>query len=180
MNADTAISIEEIHARIVAAIQAKFPDLQTVEFYREDRDALPAPACLLDMQEFEDAPDVDPGTDQLAVRCRFEADLILGFRTPQAKLSARVLAAALAQFISNDLRRIVTRMGPPEAIHAYRSDFKPELDKYEVWCVEWRQVVHLGESVWTNEGVIPTTVWTGISPDIGTGHEPDYSQVAPP
>ncbi|WOH61907.1 hypothetical protein [Bradyrhizobium sp. BWC-3-1] len=180
MNADTAISIEEFHTRIADAIQAQFPDLQTVEFYREDRDAVPTPACLLDMPEFEDAPDVDPGTDQLAVRCRFEADLILGFRTPQAKLSARVLAAALAQFIHKDLRRIVTRMGPPEAIHAYRSDFKPELDKYEVWCVEWRQVVHLGESVWTNDGVIPTTVWTGISPDIGTGHEDDYTQVSPP
>jgi len=179
MNANTAISIEEVHTRIANAILAQFPDLQTVEFYDEDRDAVATPACLLDMSEFEDATDVDPGTDQLAVRCRFEAELILGFRTPQAKLSARVLAAALAQFIHKDLRRIVTRMGPPEAIHAYRSDFKPELDKYEVWCVEWRQVVHLGESVWTDEGLTPTTVWTGQAPAIGTGHEADYDQVAP-
>jgi hypothetical protein len=49
MNADTAISIEEFHTRIVDAIKAQFPDLQTVEFYREDRDEVPTPACLLDM-----------------------------------------------------------------------------------------------------------------------------------
>lgn len=173
------ISIEEIHTRIENAIKAQFPDLQVVEFYREERDAVPTPACLLDMPEFEDAPDDDPGTNQLAIRARFEAELLLGFRTTKAKLSARVLAAALAQFIHADLRRIVTSMGPPSAIHAHRSDFKPELDKYEVWHVEWWQVIYLGESIWTDEGLTPTNVFVGVSPNIGTGHETDYEQVAP-
>jgi hypothetical protein len=179
MNANTEISIQEVHARIVDAIKAAFPDLATVEFYREDRDALDTPACLLDMAEFEDAPEADPGTGQLAVRCRFEAELVLGFRTPQAKLSARVLAGALAQFIHKDLRRVVTRLAPPEGIHAYRSDFKPELDKYEVWTVEWREIMHLGESVWKDgdADVTPTTVLFSYAPDIGTPHIEDYTEL---
>jgi len=178
VNANTEISLEDLHAKIAAAIQAKFPDLKTVEFYREDRDELPVPACLLDLREFEDEPSADPGTGQLAVVARFEAEFILPLRTPRAKLSARVLAASFAQFISQR-RWPGCPVGVAEHIHAYKSDFKPELDQYEVWCVEWRQLVNLGESVWKDDGAAPTTVFLGFAPDIGLGHEADYVQVAP-
>jgi hypothetical protein len=177
VNANTEITLEDLHDKITSAIQAKFPDLVTVEFYREDREQLPVPACLLDLLEFEDGQATDPGTGQLAVMARFEADLILGFRTPRAKLSARVLAAAFSQFISQR-RWPGCPVGAAQAIHAYRNDFKPELDQYEVWTVEWRQEIHLGETVWKG-GAPPQTVFLGCTPDIGLGHEPDYVQVAP-
>lgn len=178
MNANTEINLPDLHAAITAAISAQFPDLKTVEFYREDRDSLPMPACLLDLAEFEDEPKEDPGTGQLAVMARFEAELILPMRTPQAKLSARVLAAAFAHFISK-ARWPGGKVGKVEGIRAYRDDFKPQLDQYEVWTVEWRQIIHLGASVWADEGSVPTTVFLGQSPEIGFGHEQDYTQVHP-
>lgn len=174
MNANTEISLEELHDKIVAAIRAKFPNLQTVEFYREDREQLPVPACLLDMAEFEDASQ-DPGTGQLAVTMRFEADFILGFRTEHAKLSARVLAAAFSQFISQR-RWPGCPVGKAQAIHAYRNDFKPELDQYEVWTVEWRQEVNLGETVW-KDTTTPTQIFIGFTPKIGKDHVADYIPV---
>lgn len=158
----TELDLGDLHDAIVAGISAQFPALQTVEFYREEDDRkTPAsmPACLLELTEFEKAgADPDPGTGQLAVMARFEARLIIGFRTPNAKREIRKLACAFASFVH--LRRwegVVT--GPGEVVGIYHDDFSPELDQYEVWRVEWAHVIHLGESVWKPDGsVAPTNV----------------------
>lgn len=178
MNINTQVDLTALLPVIETAIKAQFPGLKTVEFFRDDRDTIVVPACLLDLPEMEEAHEIDPGTGQLAVMARFEAELILGFRTAEAKLSGTVLAAAFAAFL-HKARWPGGLTGPAESIHVYKSDFKPQLDQYEVWCVEWRQALHLGESVWTDEGIVPTTVYLGFAPDIGTGHEADYVQISP-
>ncbi len=174
----TETDLAQLHAVIVSTIQAQFPGLETVEFYGEDRESMTVPACLLNLIDFE-AGD-DPGTEQAAVVCRFEAQLVLGFRDTTPKLAARVLAGQFAAFLRSRSRW----PGVPQAggilfANAHRDDFSPELDKYEVWRVEWSQELHLGASVWTNDGVIPTIVLTSWSPDIGAAHEADYVQVIP-
>ncbi|MDM5178513.1 hypothetical protein PO883_15045 [Massilia sp. DJPM01] len=178
MNINTEVDLAGLHATITAAIAERFPSLATVEFYREDREELPVPACILDLCEFEGEPSVDPGTGQLAVMARFEAELIIGFRTPEAKMSLRLLAGAFAAFLHKK-RWPGGLTSEAEQIHAYKDDFKPALDQYEVWCVEWRQIIHLGESVWSGEGVTPTTIMLGFAPEVGFGHEDDYIQIAP-
>ena len=74
-NAYTEVSLAALHQAIAADITAAFPQLVTVEFYRETEDdgrtLPPMPACLLELTEFEAAPDLDPGTEQLAVTARF-------------------------------------------------------------------------------------------------------------
>lgn len=183
MDANTNISLDVLHAAIVADIKAKFPDLATVEFYREDRKSLPMPACLLSLTEFEASPDDDPGTEQLAVMANFEAELLIGFKTLNAKQSIRLLAAQLAAWLHN--RRwdnptgetIKLPTGPCMVAGAYPDDFQPELDKFEVWRVEWQQLVHLGETVWTNEGVTPTDVFMSPVPDVGLANEDKYVEV---
>lgn len=178
MNINTQVDLTALHAAIENAIKAQFPALATVEFYREDRASIVTPACLLDLSEMDAAPEIDPGTGQLAVVAHFEAELILGFRTADVKLSGTILAAAFAAFLHS--RRWPGGMtGPAEGIHVYKSDFKPQLDQYEVWAVEWRQVLHLGESVWNDTGIVPTTVFLGYDPETGAAHVPDYDQVAP-
>ncbi|KVE36757.1 hypothetical protein, partial [Burkholderia sp. TSV86] len=170
-----------LHDAIVAEIKARFPDLQTVEFYRtEERrggpDGLPLPAVLLDLSEFDPTPEIDPGTEQLAVNARFEAEIIFGFRKPTIKREIRKFAAAFGAWLR--LRRWTgVRTGPAYVTSICRSDFNPELDQYEVWCVEWSQEIHLGNTVWTNDGSVPTQVFASVAPDIGKDHEPDYIEV---
>ena len=200
MNANTEIDLDTLHDAIVADIKAKFPDLRTVEFYRgegndhDDRKTLPAPACLLSLTELESADDdEDPMTGQLAVVAHFEAELIIRFTTPNAKRSIRKLAAAFAAWLrkrrwanpNNPSKKLPT--GPAMVIGAYQDDFtnlmpgqrdKP-LDQFEVWKVEWRQLVHLGESEWKDEGEVPTTVYLGMAPEIGIPHVDDYEQIIP-
>lgn len=169
-----------LYAAIVAAISAQFPTLATVEFddAGEDRELPPVPACLLQLTEFEAEPDLDPGTDQICVMARFEAELVLGFRTPEVKRSARVLAAAMCAFL-HKLRHFPNgKAGAIEVLGAWPSQFKPQLDQYEVWRVEWRQPLYLGESVWAAEaeGTTPSNPVYSWSPEIGTGHDDKYNE----
>jgi hypothetical protein len=183
MDRNTNVDLDALHDAIVSDIKAAFPDLQTVEFYRtEERKGgnagLPLPAMILDLTEFEATPEIDPGTDQLAVNARFEAEIIFGFRTPNVKREIRKFSAAFAAWLR--LKRWTgVRTGPAYVGSICRSDFNPELDQYEVWCVEWMQEIHLGDTVWTNDGTVPNQVLVGWSPNIGIGHESDYEQVAP-
>lgn len=182
MNADMFVDLDALHDAIEADIQAQFPGLQTVEFYRTDeRRSLTVPAVLLDLTEFEAQPESDPGTEQLSVVARFEAEIIMGFRTPNVKREIRNFAAAFAAWMR--LRRFTrenVRTGPAQVIGCYPDDFNPELDQYEVWRVEWLQELHLGDTVWTNEGVVPTRIMVGYSPDVGTGNEAEYTEIALP
>jgi hypothetical protein len=162
-NAQTEVCLEELHAAMLDTIKSAFPTLQTVEAYRDDRTtSLTTPACLLELTEMEATPEQDPGTEQLAVVARFEARFILGFRTQEVQLQARALAAAFAAYLRKNPRWPGVVTGPAEVIGCYRDEFDPELDKYEVWRVEWAHVLHLGETVWKAEGIIPTTVFLNM------------------
>ena len=186
MNANTEVDLGVLHDAIVADIKAQFPQLVTVEFYREDRKELPKPACLLELTELEALPDDDPGTEQLAVMAKFEAELVIGFRTPKAKQSIRLLAAALAAWLrkrrwtnySGTTPKLPT--GPADVIGAYQDDFSvmghqrdQALEQFEIWRVEWQQIVHLGKTVWTDEGETPSDVFVQghVNGNPGDGYE---------
>lgn len=192
MNANTDIDLAVLHDAIVADIKAQFPQLVTVEFYREDRKDLPKPACLLELSELEAIPEDDPGTEQLAVMAKFEAELVITFRTPQAKQSIRVLAAAFSAWLrmrrwtnpADPTKKLPT--GEAQVIGAYQDDFAvmgrqrdQELPQFEIWRVEWQQRIHLGNTIWTDEGSTPSQVFVSSPPDIGTGNEGKYDQVYP-
>lgn len=191
-NANTEVDLVVLHAAIVSDIQAAFPQLRTVEFYRADRKELPMPSCLLEMSEMEALPDDDPGTEQLCVMATFEAQLSIGFRTPNAKQAISILAANLAAWLrkrrwtnpGGETPRLPT--GEAMVVGAYRDDFSAiggqraqDLEQYEVWRVEWQQRIHIGQSVWNEEGDTPAIVYVSQAPDIGLGNEDKYTQVYP-
>ncbi len=171
-NQDTEINLDSIHQSIIDAITDKFPTLQTVTDYHDSRQPLTVPACLIELTELT-AEDDDPGTEQLALLARFEARIIIGFRTPSAKREIRKLATSLATFIQN--HRWGQPIGSATVLGCYPDEFSPELDQYEIWRVEWSQEIHFGSSVWTNEGIIPTTVMLSYPPH--NGNENDYEEV---
>lgn len=190
MNANTNIDLAVLHSAIVADIKAQFPQLVTVEFYLEDRKELPKPACLLELTELEALPDEDPGTEQLAVMAKFEAQLVITFRETQAKQSIRLLAAAFAAWLrmrkwtnpNNPDKKLPT--GAAQVIGAYPDDFAvmgrqrdQELGQFEIWRVEWQQIIHLGETAWTDEGVTPSDVYSQAS--VNGEQDPGIIEVTP-
>jgi len=183
-DAETQITLDALQDAIEADIKAAFPDLATVEFDREDRTGLVLPAVLLDISELDADDDLERGTEQLAVSLRIEALVVIGaISTPRAKREGRKLAASLATWLH--MRKWTDTANPGRKLPAraanvagcYRDHFDQDLDEYIVWRVEWTQVAHLGESIWKNDGVIPTQVFTAFAPGIGAGNEGGYVQL---
>lgn len=174
-DANTEIDLDALHAAIIAGISGKFPDLN-VEAYREDRERLILPACLVELVDMEPDPDSDPGTGQLAVLARFEARIVIGFKKLKAKQEIRKMAAALAAAIY--MQRWGQPIGPAEVTTITPDNFSPELDQFEVWRVDWQHLIHLGASVWNNDGTIPRQVWASISPEIGPDYINSYKLIA--
>jgi hypothetical protein len=175
VNAETEIDLDTLHDAVVAAITAGMPTVASVEAYPEQRAALSLPAVLVDLEDMEGAPEADPGTEQLAMRTRWRARLILGFRTADVHRQVRKGAAQLAHLIH--LNRWGQPVEPARVTLVGPDPFDPDLDQYEVWVVEWEQIVHLGASVWDCPGVVPETVYLGVAPETGPDHVSEYEQV---
>lgn len=173
-----------LHVAIATQSAAAFPGVW-FEFYREDRDNFPAmggdnqptACCMLELVEL-DPVEADPGTEQIDLLARFEAQFIIGFRTPDAKVAIRALAGSYAAYLRKRSRWQGVINGPIKNVRCYKDDFSPELDKYEIWTTEWTQTVRLGESVWKNTGVTPQALYSWV-PRIGAAHEADYIPIAP-
>lgn len=175
MNADLETDVETVHTAIVNRLAAAFPTLNVIA-YDPARDKIDTPACHIEMEEMEGAHDADPGTGQLALRARFVARLIISFRqgTANPQLEVRKLAGSVAAFVHQ--QRWGLPITPAVVEGVYPDDFSPELDQFHIWQVEWNQIIHLGESVWDDDGLTaPDTVYIGHAPDIGP--DGDYQQV---
>lgn len=178
MNADTEIDLDALHDAVVAAIVAGMPTVASVQSYPSERTALELPAILVDLEDMEAAPEVDPGTEQLAVLTRWRARLILGFRTANVHRQVRKGAGQLAHLVH--LNRWGMPVGPARVTIVGPDPFDPDLDQYEAWVVEWEQVVHLGPSVWADEGIVPQTVYLGLELETGPENIDKYIQIEPP
>lgn len=174
MDVNDAIDLGQLHENIVAAIAEAFPGVATVAAYPEEdeRQQLVAPAILIELAELEAAPDRDPGTEQLAMMAKFEALVIVHFRALRAKYVVRMLAADLARFVLR--KRWGLPVGPAVVLGAYRDEFDPNLDEYEVFRVEWQQIVNIGPGVWKNDGVVPGEPLYSWAPKIGTPFRDNY------
>ncbi|QOE32742.1 hypothetical protein CPT_Mano_009 [Achromobacter phage Mano] len=189
-DANTEVDLQVFHDAIVADIKAAFPDLKTVEFYREideRADGMPLPALLLEISEMPASDEDDPQTMQWPTMARIEARVVMGFRTPQVKIAVRKMAGALAVWLrrrrfndpANPGRKLPT--GPAQVVGCFRDEFEPNLDRYEVWRVEWDQQLDLGESVWKPDGTpVPSQPVFSWVPDIGDGNADKYQDVLPP
>ncbi len=55
----------------------------------------------------------------------------------------------------------VENISPAEFILAEIDGFRPELDAYLVWLVDWIHEIHVGESVWAEGDIRPHIIEIG-------------------
>jgi hypothetical protein len=92
-------------------------------------------------------PGKDPGTEELALRARFEARVVVDGTVENSSIVVRSLAAEVARVVSKNTWN-VKNIAPGEFLSAEVDNFRPELDAYLVWLVEWTHELHLGKSIW--------------------------------
>lgn len=173
MNFDFAVFI----AAVIDHLKSAFPAVGCIEEYPRLRKKIVAPAILVELADA--IPAADTGTEQLCLSARFEARIVFDqVAVPPAKpdMQALTLAAAAAQAIYKQ-GRFAAGAGSAKEFRIEPDQFKPELAGYCVWLVTWTHEIRLGTSIWDGEGILPTEIYAGISPEIGDGHEDDYVKV---
>lgn len=178
------VDLTILHDTIEHKLKAQFPQFKIVEFYREEEERRAPkkeflPALLLDLPEFELDLENDAGSEQLPLIARFEARLIDTFDQDKAKLKIRTLATQLAYYMFKNKRFHALNnvaVGPVSVDAVTQDDFFPELDRFEVWRVDFSMQILIGDNIWKQTGEVPTPVYSH-SPNIGFGHENDYKEI---
>jgi len=166
--------IEALHSAIIAHLKSEHPETVNVDAYPKLRRQVSVPAVFIEVQDV--TPQTDKGTEQLTVSLRFAARCISGVVGADAGLSALTLAMDTALFVHQG-RRFGKKVSAAKILTVDQDAFEQELLGYLVWRVEWSHEIDLGESIWTDEGVTPTQVFLGITPEIGLPHVDDYVEV---
>ncbi|WP_395463435.1 hypothetical protein [Wolbachia endosymbiont of Cantharis cryptica] len=147
----------DLHQAICNKLKEEIPAIKTCEVYPTVRKEIIAPAVFVELVSLE--PGKDPGTEELALRARFEARIVVNGTVEDSQVVVRSLAAEIARVVSKNTWN-VENVSPGEFISAEVDDFKPELDAYLVWLLEWVHEVHTGKSIFS-AGITPHTIEIG-------------------
>lgn len=165
-----SITLTEIIDSLVTRLAAELPGVNVTPDPPTGR-SLRLPALVVELTEID--PVGNQGDTRTLIEARFELRVIVDPAGPRPHLAVRELAAR-ALHVAYNLRRIAPGHGHIRMLRAGEDGFRPELDGYQVWVVEFAAEIALGEL--EPEGPPPPTeVWIGYDPDIGTGHEADYT-----
>ncbi|APR98964.1 hypothetical protein [Wolbachia endosymbiont of Folsomia candida] len=147
----------DLHNAICDTLKAEIPEIQTCEIYPAIRKELVAPAVFVELASLE--PGRDAGTEELALKARFDARIVIDSTVENAPIVARSLAAEVARIVNKNTFNM--NISPGEFISAEIDGFRPELDAYLVWLIEWTHELHLGESVWLEDKIKPHEITVG-------------------
>ncbi|WP_265031291.1 MULTISPECIES: hypothetical protein [unclassified Wolbachia] len=135
----------DLHQKICTMLKEEIPAIQTCEVYPTIRREIIAPAVFVELSSLEQGK--DPGTEELALKARFEARVVVDSTVENASIIVRSLAAEVARVVNKNTWN-VKNIAPGEFLSAEVDNFRPELDAYLVWLVEWTHELHLGKSIW--------------------------------
>ncbi|QJT94033.1 hypothetical protein HGO53_00805 [Wolbachia endosymbiont of Diaphorina citri] len=151
------MNLKDLHDKICTTLKREIPAIQTCEIYPSIRKELVAPALFVELVSLESGK--DPGTEELALKARFEARIVVDGTVEDSSLVVRSLAAEVARVVNKNTWE--KNVSPAEFLSAEPDGFRPELDAYLVWMVDWNHQLHLGKSVWEEGKIKPHTINVG-------------------
>ncbi|MFT4314835.1 MAG: hypothetical protein AB3P11_07225 [Wolbachia pipientis] len=152
------MNFKDLHQAICTKLKEEISAIQTCEIYPSIRKELVAPAVFVELSSLEKGD--DPGTEELALKARFEARIVVDSTVENASIIVRSLATEVAKVVNKNTWN-VENVSPGEFISGGGDDFRPELDAYLVWLIEWVHYLHVGKSIWLGTEVISHTIEIG-------------------
>ncbi|WP_322999962.1 hypothetical protein [Castellaniella sp.] len=135
--------------------------------------SLRVPAIYVEIDDFESLSEA--GDTRLLTDVRWMAHCIVDPTLPRADLALRSMAARVAVAL-HEIRRPVPGHGHIRLARAGEDAFRPALDGYLCWVVEFNIEIALGEL--EPVGITPSEIYISQSPAIGTDHSDDYERLA--
>jgi hypothetical protein len=157
----TSITLTTVADTLVAALRTALPDIPTIEVDpppREQR-SLTLPAIYIEIIDIE--PLLEAGDSRLLADLRWEAHCLVDPIADRASLILRSMAARVAVAL-HEIRRPVPGHGHIRLVRAGESAFRPELEAYLSWSVEFSIEIALGDLA--PETIIPSTVYLNEAP----------------
>ena len=148
------MNLKDLHDKICTTLKKEISAIQTCEVYPAIRKELVAPAVFIELSSLEQGK--DPGTEELALKARFEARIVVDGIVEDSSLVVRSLAAEVARVVNKNTWE--KNVSPAEFLSAEPDGFRPELDAYLVWMVDLSHQLHLGKSIWTENKIKPHTI----------------------
>ncbi|WP_264704363.1 hypothetical protein [Wolbachia endosymbiont (group B) of Apotomis betuletana] len=145
---------KDLHKAICSTLKEEILAIQTCEIYPAIRKELVAPAVFVELTSLE------PGKDELALKARFEARIVVDGTVEDSSVVVRTLASEVAKVVNKNTWN-VKNVSPGEFISAEVDEFRPELDAYLVWMVEWVHTIHVGRSIWKEGKFMPHKIEIG-------------------
>lgn len=171
------MTLTDIHKALVTRLRTRFDadSVPTLACYPDLQRSLALPAIIIELSEFE--PATEEGTGRLLLDARFEARVVVDPAQAGAHLTVRSIAAAVAHELS-EMIRIAPGIGHNRVVRAGDDAFRPELDGYLCWAVEWACEIPVG-ALEADPFPTPSTVSLSHVPDVGEGNAGRYIEVTP-
>jgi hypothetical protein len=163
-------NLAQLHTAIVAGLQTKLTGMVTVDAYPVIQRRINIPAVLVELSEMDAG--TDPGTGETALIGHFQARAVIDPNPSDAYMQVRELAARIAVAIQHETWGLDISVS--KLLQIGEDAFKPELDGYLCWMVEWTHEFHLGQTAWPYPDETGLTLMLGLYPDTGTGNEDKY------
>ena len=170
------IHLTSYHQAVKQWLTDNLPWLKLVDCYPETETALTTPCAFFAVSDWDRA-DSQPMNGQLGVTLNCEILAVLGMADAQYQLEVR--NAAMAIGLKVEQSRFGLPIKPAVFVSAEPDAFQPELDEYAVWSIRFNQEIEVGEDAFKPEGLTPTTIKVGYSPDLGAQDDEKYEQVVP-
>ena len=170
------IHLTDYHESVKQWLTQELPWVQSIDDYPETETELLTPCVFFAVTDWERA-EIQPMNGQMAVTLNCEILAVLGMADAQYQLEVR--NAAMAIGLKVEQARFGMPIEPAVFVSAEPDAFNPELDDYAVWSIRFNQDVEVGEDAFQPEGLTPSTIKVGFSPEIGQANEDKYVQVVP-
>ncbi|KWO22010.1 hypothetical protein [Burkholderia ubonensis] len=161
-------NLKQLHDAIEQGLRIKLPAMKRIEAYPRLGQKIETPLIAIELSEFE--PGHDDGTDNVPLIARMLARIVFDPIDEGAELAVREVAARVAMAVH--MQTWDLPITPGKVVQVAEDPFRPQLDTYCVWLVEWTHEFGLGMVL----GEIPDgpmILW-GVDPDVGPGSEGQY------
>lgn len=171
---DAESQLLALYAAIEQHVRDFLPGVPTVVAWAEVDNRITLPAVLIEVAGL--ASGADPGTGQTALMIHFEAravvaDEVVGYQQQASWMAAQLMVLLRGQTWLQE------QVGPAMNVQAGPDWSKPDLDGYNVWCVEWQQEIRLGQEVWPWDDETGQALHVGVAPGSVQDADVDYVPV---
>ncbi|MCA8196165.1 hypothetical protein [Burkholderia vietnamiensis] len=161
-------NLKGLHEAIERDMRVKLPTIKRIEAYPRLGQKIETPLIAIELNEFE--PGHDDGTGDVALIARMQARVVFDPIDDGAELAVREVAARVAMVVHGNTWELP--ITPGKVVQVAEDPFRPQLDTYCVWLVEWTHEFGIGMEL----DEIPdgrSVVW-GVDPGTGLGNEGQY------